>query len=130
MEPNYNVLFIFVPFVLAEIVVLIRYFVQRKRTVSVETVVVAKAEKEAWWNRNHVSLVSIRRENGEIAKDIPSPVFFNLGDKTEICVFKNGKFELMWWRTDRLIVISVLSAVNLIPLLIPLLDLYIKYKNN
>ena len=36
----------------------------------------------------------------------------------------------MWWRTDRLIVISVLSAVNLIPLLIPLLDLYIKYKNN
>ena len=132
MEPNYSVvLFIFVPFVLAEIVVLIRYFVQRKRTVSVKTVVVVKAEKEAWWpNRSHASLVSIRRENGEITKDILSPVSFNLGDKTEICVFKNGKFELMWWRTDRLIVISVLSAINLISLLISFLDLYIKYKNN
>ena len=88
MGPNYSALFIFVPFVLAEIVVLIRYLVQRKRTVSVETVVVAKAEKEAWWNRNHVSLVSIRRENGEIAKDIPSPVFLTWETKQKYAYLK------------------------------------------
>lgn len=58
-----------------------------------------------------------------------SPVFFSPGDKTEICVFKNGKFELKEWRTSRLI-IFVLGAIALAPLLIPLLDLYIKYKNN
>lgn len=131
MKPDYSILFIlFIPFALAEIAFLIRYFVQRKRTVSVETVTITKAEEEHWWNSNHIHLVDIRRENGEIAKDISSPVFFNPGDKTEICVFKNGKFELKEWRTTRLITIFVLSAINLAPLLIPLLDLYIKYKNS
>ena len=126
INPDYRVLLIFIPFVLIEIALLIRYFVQRKRTISIETVTITKAEEEHWWNRRHVKLVDIRREDGEIAKDIPSRFFFSPGDKTEICIFKNGKFELKGWRDIRLIAISVLSAINLVPLLILLFDLYMK----